>query len=1116
MPTVPTSLPGDWRRSLRCLSVLFAVLTAVGQAAEPNPEPLEFFERQVRPLLATHCYRCHSGEGQKLQAGLRVDSRAALLRGGDSGAAIVPGDADASLLIEAVRYESFEMPPQGKLDERQIDVLRRWIAMGAPWPDEPPPTAEPAAAEFDLHDRRHTHWAWQPIQNPTPPQVADADWPASPIDRFVLARLEQAQLTPAPPVDRRGLIRRLYFDLIGLPPTPQQVQRFLNDPSESAVQRVVDQLLQSPHFGERWGRHWLDLVRYAESRGHEHDNDAPNAYQYRDYVIRGLNADVPYDQWVREHLAGDLLDPPRLHPSERFNESILGTGFWFLGEWVHSPVDIRKEEADRLDNMIDVMSKTFLGLTVACARCHDHKFDAISTQDYYSLTGFLQSCDYRQVRFETMPSDRRIAQRIDQCDARHRNRVRSAILEAVRPDLSQLPRVLAAAAELAAAAPTASGSAVATSAQRRRLDAGMLRQWRDVLQPLIRDGQLLRLPWQPSGSGEAVPLSGEHADVRIMVDYASITPDQYMQDGFAFGSAPLRRGELRLASAAEVVQQAAAAFDPIWNGIVSLSEPATNQRNALASIPRSGRTLRTPTFELQHPRIACLVRGSGHVVACVDSHRLVYGPLHKETIQQIPPVENRAPQWLQIDLGRYVGHRLHLEFTPDAAGTLQVMQIVSGKPEPLAEAIHAGRSSPSERSAEATMDALAGQIGHALDGWSKRGWEADSVASERAACLDWVVRHLACFCNPSAPAMAKVRESIAAWHDERRQLQQQIPLRSQTAMAMLDGTGEDGRVLIRGSVDNPGPVVPRHFLEAVDGRQPLKISVGSGRLQLAQRINDPANPLTARVIVNRLWHHLLGRGIVATVDDFGALGQPPSHPQLLDHLARWFLDHDQSVKQTIRYIVLSETYQLSSLASSESRQRDPANQLWQHVPPRRLEGEAVRDAILAVSGNLDRAICGRSVPVHLTAFMDGRGRPSVSGPLDGASRRSLYTAVRRNFLSPFQLAFDAPSPFSTMGRRNTSNVPAQALILMNDPLVVAQARAWGNAALAAVPEDAPQRIIWMYETAFARPPRDEELQLAIKFVHAQAAQRRTHSDAPAIWADLAHTLMNLKEFIYLR
>ncbi len=347
-----------------CLAAFASVSTHADERT-PTTAQLEFFEKQVRPLLAKHCYQCHSANAKRIEAKLRLDSLAAQLRGGDSGTVIVPGDADSSLLIQAVRYESYQMPPKSKLPARDIDTLVRWVDMGAPWPKENAPTANKLQDSFDLQKRMSEFWVWQPITATAPPTVDDPAWPRNDVDNYILAGLESAGLKPSGDADRTALLRRLYFDLTGLPPTPEEVEAFVADKAPGAATRLVDKLLDSPHFGERWGRYWLDLVRYAESRGHEFDNDTPNAFQYRDYVIRALNADVPYDQFVREHIAGDLLPHPRLHPTKEFNESVLGTGFWFLGEWVHSPVDIRKDEADRFDNMLDVMSKTFLGVTVA-------------------------------------------------------------------------------------------------------------------------------------------------------------------------------------------------------------------------------------------------------------------------------------------------------------------------------------------------------------------------------------------------------------------------------------------------------------------------------------------------------------------------------------------------------------------------------------------------------------------------------------------------------------------------------------------------------------------------------------------------------------------------------
>src|SRR5258706_1588924 len=365
----------------------------------------EFFEKTIRPLLAENCFKCHSASSEKLKGGFRLDSKELALKGGESGKlAIVPGEAEKSLLIEAVRYNNtdLQMPPKKKLSQQQIDDLTAWGKMGAPWPADKPVEGIKKPV-FDLKERAK-HWAVQPLMNAADPHVADAAWCRSPIDHFVLAKLEQAGLAPAPPAEKRTLIRRVTFDLIGLPPTPAEIDAFLADDSPDAFAKVVDRLLASPHYGERWGRHWLDLVRYAETCGHEFDFEMPLAYQYRDYIIRAFNLDLPYDQLVREQIAGDLLPNPRRNPEKGFNESIIGTGFLYLADAVHSPVDIREHEGARIDNEIDVLAQTLQGLNVSCARCHDHKFDAISTRDYYALVGFMQSTRYQEAFID--PPDR--------------------------------------------------------------------------------------------------------------------------------------------------------------------------------------------------------------------------------------------------------------------------------------------------------------------------------------------------------------------------------------------------------------------------------------------------------------------------------------------------------------------------------------------------------------------------------------------------------------------------------------------------------------------------------------------------------------------------------------
>ncbi|MFM7148687.1 MAG: DUF1549 domain-containing protein, partial [Gemmataceae bacterium] len=373
--------------------LLFYAFPIHGFGSEISANDREFFESKIRPLLIDQCQDCHGAK--KSRGGLRIDSREAFFKGGDTGSPVVAGHPEKSLLIKAVSYEdALRMPPRNKLKDEEIELLREWVKKGAPWPAGPS-KSDTTSSPSKFPNVSDSHWSFQTRKSNYPPSVRDSSWTLTPVDRFILAKLENRGITPSPKADNRALLRRASFDLTGLPPSIEDLKVFLGDDKPGAWARAVDRLLASPAYGERWGRHWLDLVRFAETSGHEFDFDIPNAWKYRDYVIRALNEDTPYDQFALEHIAGDMLPSPRRHPKTGTNESILGTGFWFLGESKHSPVDLRVDGADRRDNMIDVFGKSFLGLTLACARCHDHKFDPIPTKDYYSLVSVLQSSRFQ-------------------------------------------------------------------------------------------------------------------------------------------------------------------------------------------------------------------------------------------------------------------------------------------------------------------------------------------------------------------------------------------------------------------------------------------------------------------------------------------------------------------------------------------------------------------------------------------------------------------------------------------------------------------------------------------------------------------------------------------------
>ena len=996
-----------------------AVLTTLAwpshaETVNASAEDLAFFESQVRPLLVTHCSDCHSAEAGDPEGGLSFDSRADFFAA--EGVAVA-GQPEESLLVKVVRYDSDQqMPPDGKLPDKAIATIEEWVRRGLPWPDD---GKAARVATFDIAARKADHWCWQQPERCNPPAVNAADWCRGDIDRFVLARLEAAGLKPAPLAPREVLVRRASEILTGLPADPADVARVAADHSPHAFERYVDELLASPHYGERFARHWLDIARYGETRGHEFDFLIPNAWQYRDWVVRALNADLPYDKFVREQLAGDLVEPPRLSTTGA-NESVLGTGFWLLGEEVHGPVDIKQDEADRIDNRVDTFGKAFLGLALGCARCHDHKFDAISDEDYYAIAGMVMSSSYRQVPFETLEHNRQVAARLAAADA--------ALRREIMPQLERLTGVSAPAS--LPAPPTASDTET-------------------VLADYTQGEQSTRLicdaaAWQTVPAGQPV-VSLATAD----------TPP-------AISVEPL--GHAR--------------SDTVW-----ATSRSTGERDSkpLGEVDRAGRVLRTPKHRITEGVLWHRVRGKLQIFVVVDSHVILQrGPLHGHNLQT---VDTKGQwQWIKQDLRQDIkdwptGHVVHVEYAA-IEGEAGVAETVAALEQPQ-------RADPS--------------------------WPKAMNAALAAETIDW-----------QSESAAAVRTTAAASATDRAAIVADARLASATAPALLDGNGIDQFVLLKGSAARPGGLSPRRFLEAIDGPdQPTWPEHSSGRLELADRVLDPANPLASRVVVNRLWHHLFGRGLVPTTDNFGKLGEPPADPQaqaLLDHLAVRFIEEGWGLRKLIRQIVTSNTWQMASTPSVAAAQRDPLNLLLHHYPLRRLEGEAIRDKILAVSGRLDRTVGGPSVEVYLTPFHDGRGRPQ-SGPLDGNGRRSLYTKIRRNFLPSFLLAFDLPVPFQAMGRRNVTNVPAQALTLMNDPFVTEQAQVWARRLLAETGLSTEARIGQMYREAFAREPTAEEQAVAIEFLAAQAerhgADFATDPTNAAAWADLAHALFNTKEFIFV-
>ena len=1072
------------------VAAALALVLLLPCSAVASEAGLEHFEKRIRPLLAENCYACHSAEAPSVFANLRLDSRAGILRGGDSGPAILPGDPAGSLLLRAVRGEAKSlMPPTGRLDDAKIADLAAWVEAGAPWPEERAQGLPDPSEAFDLDRRRREHWAWQPVRPTQLPAVRNEDWPRSDVDRFILARLEEEGLQPAPAADRYTLLRRLTFALTGLPPTPKEIGDFLGDDSSRAVETVVERLLSSPHFGERWARHWMDLVRYTESHGSEGDPDIPEAWRYRDYLIRAFNDDVPYDQLLREHLAGDLLPEARYNEALRLNESLLGTAHYRMIEHGFQPVDPWEDRVKWTDNQIDVFSKAFQGLTVSCARCHDHKFDAISQQDYYALFGVFAGA-------------RPVQRAADAPELLGRNR--DALRESRAGIRDALAKVWAEAADEVPSRLLRGDDAIDRALEAAACDPDSpLYPWFDLAG---RAAQEFETGWNRIASGW-----NRQRDLREAFNEGKFNAIWRLDEG--------SQGWKRLGTGIVQGVSRAGEFsilpegDRIVEGIYG-----SGVHSGLLSRRHNG-VLQTPRFTIDTDYISFLVQGSGLSVVrlIVENYAVPRAGIYW---QRYSP-KSDEPVWAGWDTTFWKGFSAYVEFATvhDATNFALDPQDSTKKPRPerptdgrshfgaLAVAFHDENVAPKDldtaiaylleaaapRSAEDLAELYADRLREAI-----RAWRDESASASQAAYLDYFVRSR--LLPSSLGSSGRLDDLVRAY----RALEDEVPIYRRVP-SVLEEAGPDQPLLVRGNHNERGEPVARRYLAALGG-EPYS-DPSTTRLHLADEVTDPRNPLTARVMVNRVWRHLFGRGIVATVDNFGRVGDLPSHPGLLDYLADRFVQDGWSLKQLIRRLVMTSTYQLDSEPSERAARIDPGNVLLQHMPVRRLEGEAIRDSLLAISGRLDSKLLGPSVNVYY-AFAKGKTKGDRDkGPLDGDGRRSVYQEIRRNAHNPFLEVFDQPKPSSTRGQRDVTNVPAQSLTMLNSPLVLAQADLWGLR-LASQPEPASETVRSMFLAAVGRPPEPLELDRSLGYLGENAG-----SDE---WSDLAHAMFNLKEFLYVR
>ncbi len=1111
-----------------------AVLLAIGlgsalldgvAAAKPGSEQAatgaaeNFFAAKVEPLLVERCYECHS-HGKKIKGGLTLDSRSGWERGGEGGPALIPGAPDKSRLIRAVRYadRALQMPPKQKLTDAEIAVLVEWVNRGAP-----DPRSLAASADWEsVYRDRLAWWSLQPVSKPQPPPVQDKSWPRNKVDNFILAGLEAKGLRPAVEANHRTLARRLSFALTGLPPKPEAVERFAGGKSLHAYDELVQSLLDSPHFGEHWARHWLDVVHYSDTHGYEWDTPAKHEWRYRDYLVRAFNADVPFQQLVLEQIAGDLIQP-RVDARSGLNESILGPMAMRLGERRHGDnADAEGVTQEALGNVIDTVSKGFIATTVACAQCHDHKLDAVAQRDYYALAGILMSSRWGVRGADAKDANLSVIKELN----RIKRGIRNELIQQWRDAKDSMADKIAAVPFDDGVKPTdKKASAKTKSPPTPGLPDSVTAIWRK-LNDAVTNGGSLEGSWtrlmEEFQQERAKRIADNQTNLQLLADFTRAElPGSWQVDGFGLKHGLVTDGELVIAGEGDA---AVAELLPAgrWSHVWSARLPGALRSHLFDSNPPI-------TFSVgyaggQHSAQSLIVDN------CFHSERMKF--LHQTT-----------PGWLTLTTGNFptlaggvdkLPRRVYLElvsksfnnyFPPRTAydglkesdlnderswfGVTRIYQHAPGQA-PADEltrfaALFTNASTPR------TKVELAAQLSElvmaAIERWSQGKCNGEDVRLiNDALTAKWLPNE-----TTATPALAKL---VARYRETEKRLQ---PDRIIGSVADWN-EGRNERIGVRGSYTDFGEEVPRGNLHFLGGAASRAIPQSSGRLEFARSLANDQNPLTARVFVNRVWHHLFGAGLVRTVDDFGHLGENPSHPELLDWLAQRFMADGWSVKKLVKLLVTSATWRQSSITSDAALTADPENRLWHHLPLRRLEAEAIRDSMLSVAGRLDSSLYGPPIDPNRTA--QDAAKRLVSGPLDGNGRRSLYLKMTLMEPPKFLALFNQPIPKLTVGRRDATNVPDQALALLNDPFVIAMAKQWSERVLQDRATSPEQRVQQMFTAAFARPPQPDETTRLVKLAKRSAELRGADVSAllncQPVWQDVAHAIFNLKEFIYVQ
>ena len=1146
---------------LSLVLIVLLIATTAG-AAEPDRKGLDFFEAKIRPMLVKHCYECHSAGAagkKKLKGELLLDSRDGSRKGGESGAAVVPGKPDESLLISALKHDSFKMPPKGKLPEELIAHFVKWVEMGAPDPRDG--VAIVASSEIDIDEGRK-HWAFQSLGKAEPAAVKDTAWVRSSVDRFIRAKQEAAGVTPNATASARTLIRRAYFDLIGLPPSPEEVSQFEaafeKDPT-AAYSKLVDDLLASEHFGERWGRHWLDVVRFAESNGYAFDGDRPNAWHYRDFVIRALNSDMPYDEFVRLQIAGDLLATTNVQTTDEAKQAvdwIAATGFLTAGPYTTQQTQKERERSryEQLDDIVSTLGTSLLGLTVGCSRCHSHKFDPLPQFDYYRLTSCFADVGFADAGINMKPEEFNKAKR--EYDAAH------APLVAARTNYEK--EKLTARFETWLASQTAKPAEKAAPASPLALK---LSDWSHAGPFPAAD--LNKAFEQAFAPEKAVDLKATYLDGKV-----KWTPQPGWKDSTVLNTLTGDNSANYLFRTIESPEEQSVTLSlgrddaiKVWvNGKEALAKlapgaAAANQDSVQVALNKGPNELLMKIangggpsgfyFAVSSTKPAPPVEGIGpwHHVGPFASANFntaydeVFPPeLHVDLNQSFQDdklkwseqpawkdgeahndkikgpnsanylfraIESEKPRVLSLSLGSDDGIKLWVNGRSvlakkvgrnvAKAGQEKVnIQLAAGTNDVLMKIVNGGGASGFYFSASVTgppkdvsdILALATDKRNAkqkqrLTDWH-RGFDREWLGLNEA-----VVRHEAQNPKPELTTVfaAKVRGTTYQFGEDTYKVYH----------------------LRRGNVDNKQDQATPGFLQVLMTAEDLekrwladpsaKDKPRAGRLGLTDWLTDVENGgghLLARVIVNRLWHHHFGRGIVATPSDFGTRGERPSHPRLLDWLAGELIRGGWKLKPIHKLIMTSSVYMQAGEITDSGRDKDPENLLFWRRASRRLEAEIIRDSLLEVSGTLDRM-------------------PHGKGTLDvNSTRRSIYFTIKRSRLIPLLQLFNAPDAMQGIAGREESTVAPQALALLNSPIIRNLATKFAVRIRPNAETTIEQAVDQAYRIALGRPASDSEKTAMTEFIAQQKASRGADGNAETLAVrDFCHLILCMNEFIYV-